>query len=56
MRCSLTLNEGHRLRIFENEVQEKIFGRKGNEVAENCGEDYITKNFMICILHQTLSG
>jgi hypothetical protein len=30
---SLTLREEHRLRVFENRVQRKIFGRKTEEVA-----------------------
>jgi hypothetical protein len=52
----MTLNEEHRLWVFENEVQEKIFGRKGEEVAGDWGEDYITKSFMICTSNQILSG
>jgi hypothetical protein len=29
---SLTLREEHRLRVFENRVQRRIFGLKGDEV------------------------
>jgi hypothetical protein len=30
---SLTLKEEHRLRVFENRVLRRIFGRKGDEVT-----------------------
>jgi hypothetical protein len=33
---SLTLREEHRLRVFENRVLRRIFGRKRNEVTEEC--------------------
>jgi hypothetical protein len=29
---SLTLKEGHRLRVFENRVLRRVFGSKGDEV------------------------
>jgi hypothetical protein len=31
---SLTLREEHRLRVFENRVLRKIFGPRGEEVAD----------------------
>jgi hypothetical protein len=40
--------------VFENRVLRKIFGRKRDEVTGS-GEDYITRNFMICTPH-TLFG
>jgi hypothetical protein len=43
---SLTLREEHRLGVFENKEQRRIFGLKRN--GENC----ITRSFMICTLHQ----
>jgi hypothetical protein len=46
---SLTLREEHRLRVFENRVQRKVFGQKRDE--EN-GEYCITRSFVICTLHQ----
>jgi hypothetical protein len=30
---SLTLREGHRLRVFENRVLRRIFGPKGDEMT-----------------------
>ena len=50
----MALSEVHMLRVFENEVQEKIFGGKWDEVAGDWGEDYTTKSFMICTPHQIL--
>jgi hypothetical protein len=32
--CSLTLREGHRLRVFENRVLRSIFGPKTDELTE----------------------
>jgi hypothetical protein len=31
--CSITLREGHRLKVFENRVLRRIFGPKKEEVA-----------------------
>jgi hypothetical protein len=50
---SLTLREEHRLRLFKNRVLRRIFGPKRDEVTGN-GEDYITRNLMICTQHQIL--
>jgi hypothetical protein len=33
---SLTLREEHRLRVFENRVQRRIFGPKKDEVTGEC--------------------
>jgi hypothetical protein len=52
---SLTLRDEHRLRVFENRVLRRIFGPKRDEVTRG-GEDYITRNFIICTLHQILFG
>jgi hypothetical protein len=52
---SLTLREEHRLRVFENRVLRGIFGVKKDEVTGN-GEDYITRNLMVCTHHQILFG
>jgi hypothetical protein len=43
---SLTLGEGHGLRVFENRVLRRIFGPK----RENC----IMKRFMICTLRLSI--
>jgi hypothetical protein len=50
---SLTLEEEHRLRVFENRVLRRIFGpgRKADR-GENC----IIMNFTACILHRILLG
>jgi hypothetical protein len=48
---SLTLNEEHRLRMFENKVLRRILGPKRDEVTggwRNC----IMRSFVICILHR----
>jgi hypothetical protein len=48
---TLTLREEHRLSVFEDRMQRRIFEPKGNEVAgrwRNC----IMRNFVICILRQ----
>jgi hypothetical protein len=52
---SLTLREELRLRAFENRVLRRIFGPKRDEVTRS-GEDYITRNLMICTHHQILFG
>jgi hypothetical protein len=41
--------------VFENRVLRKIFGSKMDEVIGG-GEDYITRNLMICTDHQILFG
>jgi len=43
---SLTLREGHRLRVCENGVLGKIFGPKSDGVTGS-GENYITRSFVI---------
>jgi hypothetical protein len=43
---SLTLREGHRLRVFENRVLRRIFGLKRDEVTG------IMKSFMNQTLHE----
>jgi hypothetical protein len=50
---SLTLREEHRLRVFENRVLRRLFGPKRDEVTRG-GEDYISRNLMICTHHQIL--
>jgi hypothetical protein len=52
---SLTLREEQRLRVLENRVVRRIFGPKRDE-ATGSGEDYITRNSMICTHHQILFG
>jgi hypothetical protein len=49
----ITLREEDFLRVFENRVLRRIFGPKRDEVS---GEDYITRNLMICTHHQILCG
>jgi hypothetical protein len=49
---SLTLREGHRLRVFENRVLRGTFGPKRDEVTgdwRNC----IRRSFITCTPHQT---
>jgi hypothetical protein len=48
---SLTLRKERRLRFFENLVLWRIFGLNTDEVTGH-GEDYITRNFMLCTPHQ----
>jgi hypothetical protein len=50
---SLTLREGHRLRVFENKVLRRIFGPKRDEVNGG-GENCIMTRFVICTLRQVL--
>jgi hypothetical protein len=52
---SLTVREEHRLTVFEKRVLRRIFGPKRDEVTGS-GEDYITRNLMICTHHQILFG
>jgi hypothetical protein len=47
----LTLREECRLRVFENKVLRRIFGRKRDEV-QGSGEDYIKRSFMLCTAHK----
>jgi hypothetical protein len=42
----LTLREEDRLRVFENRVSRRVFGRKRDEVTGN-GEKYIIQILMI---------
>ena len=50
----LTLREEHRLRVFENRVLRRIFGRRtGQQVS---GENYIMRSLMICTPHPILCG
>jgi hypothetical protein len=39
------------LRVFENRVMRRIFGPKRDGI-QGSGEDYITRNLMICTNHQ----
>jgi len=50
---SLTLREGHRLRVFENRVLRRVFGPKRDEVTGN-GENYIMKSLVICTPYRIL--
>jgi hypothetical protein len=50
---SLTLSKEHRLRVFENRVLKKIFGRRGMRWREN-GENRITRSFVTCTLRQVI--
>jgi hypothetical protein len=51
---SLTLREEHRLRGSENRLLRRIFGPKGKKTDR--GENCITMNFTVCILHRILLG
>jgi hypothetical protein len=50
---SLTLREEHRLRLFENRVQRRIFGPKRDEVMENGGS--CTMRSLIICTHPQIS-
>jgi hypothetical protein len=52
---SLTLREERRLRVFENRVLRRIFGRKRDEVTGN-GENYIMRSLVICTPYPILCG
>jgi hypothetical protein len=39
--------------MFENRILRKTFGPKRDE-GQGSGEDYITRNFMVCAPHQVL--
>jgi hypothetical protein len=41
--------------VFENGVLRRIFGPKGDEVTGSI-ENYITRSFVICIVHKLLFG
>jgi len=45
---SLTLREGHTLRVFEGRVLRRIFGPQREEAA---GEGCIVKGFITCTIH-----
>jgi hypothetical protein len=47
---SLTLREGHRLRMYEKRVFKRIFGPKRDEVT--IGENCIMRSFITCTLRQ----
>jgi hypothetical protein len=47
------LREEHRLRVFEMRMLRRMFGPKREE---GTGENYVTKNLIICTLHQILLG
>jgi hypothetical protein len=48
---SLALREEHRLRVFENRVLRRIFGRKKDEVTGGWRKPR-KRNFVICTLRQ----
>ena len=50
---SLTSREEHRLRVFENKVLRKIFGRLREMKLRENGKSYITLSYMHCILRLT---
>jgi hypothetical protein len=49
---SLTLREEDKLRGFEKRVLRKMLGEMREEERGSCGENCITRSFMICILRQ----
>ena len=49
------LREERRLRVFENRVLRRIFGRKRDEVTRN-GENYIMRSLIVVILAQCFSN
>jgi hypothetical protein len=52
---TLTFREEHRLRVFENRVQRRIFGPKKDEVTGEW-ENYRMRSLMICTPNQILLG
>jgi hypothetical protein len=56
---SLTLKEEHRLRVFENRVQRRIFGQKRDEVTGGWrklhNEELHNLNFLLSIIRMTKS-
>jgi hypothetical protein len=51
MKLSLTVREGHGLRVFENRMLRRIFGHKREELQDT-EENGIMTSFMICTPHQ----
>jgi hypothetical protein len=49
---SLTLREEHRLRLFENRVLRRIFGRKRDKVIGGWRKLQIMRSFITCTLRQ----
>jgi hypothetical protein len=49
---SLTLREEHRLRVFENKVLRRIFGRRRDEVTGGW-RDCATRSFVIALFAET---
>jgi hypothetical protein len=52
---SLTLREGHRLRVFENRVLRRIFGPKKDEVTGEWRK-LRSGSFIICTHHRIFLG
>jgi hypothetical protein len=52
--CRGTLHEEHRLGMFEVKELGRIFG--SNRKKKKAAENYITRSFIICTLHQILLG
>jgi hypothetical protein len=50
-KLGLSLSGGNRLRFSGNRMLRRIFGPK---MEEDCGENCIMMNFMVCILHRIL--
>ena len=48
-----TSREEHRLRVFVEKTRGKIFRPARDEVVVT-GEDYITRSFMTCTIHQII--
>jgi hypothetical protein len=46
--CCLTLNEKHRLRMFENRVLRRIFGLKREEITRIRKKNCIMRSFITC--------
>jgi hypothetical protein len=49
------LREEYKVRVFENKVLRRIFESMRDEV-QGIGEDYITRNFMLCTPQQASFG
>jgi hypothetical protein len=49
---SLTLREGHGLRVFGKRVLRRMFGSKRDEVTGS-GENYIMRSFITCTFDET---
>jgi hypothetical protein len=52
---SLTTQEEHRLRMFENRVQKRVFGHKREKVTGGWRE-LQKRYFIICVLYPVLLG